>query len=77
MLGPGVQYTSPKPTGIWTNIRSFCPRTCSHSQHAARLGGKGQKKPPAFPELGIEARAAKRYTPEELHLELMSAMRLG
>jgi hypothetical protein len=77
VLGSGVSYSSPKPTAIWTNIRAFRPRTCSHSEHAARLGGKGDKRAPAFPELGIEARAAKRYTPEALHLALMSAMRLG
>jgi hypothetical protein len=77
VLGSGVRYSSKKPTGIWTNIAGWVPRRCTCTEHGAAIGSKGAKKPPIFPELGIGAKAAKRWTPEELHLELMQAMRLG
>ena len=79
VLGSGINYTAKKATGIWTNISGWKPRVCNHppGSHAAQLGGKGEKRAPTFPTLGIAPYAAKRWTPEELHLELMQAMRLG
>ena len=77
VLGSGVRYSSKKPTGIWTNIAGWVPRRCSCAEHAAAIGSKGAKKPPSFPELGVGPKASKRFTPEELHLELMRAMRLA
>ena len=85
VLGSGVRYSSRKPTGIWsfgfwTNIAGWVPRRCSCAEHGAAIGSKVAKKHPSFPELGIciDAKAAKRWTPEELHvhLDLMQAMRL-
>ena len=78
-LDSGIRYSAAKATGIWTNISRWKPRVCNHPKgsHTAQIGGKGKKKPPSFPTLGIGAYAAKRWTPEELHLDLMTAMRRG
>lgn len=73
LIGKPEVYPAPKTTGIWTNIQvnlKTCPRSGWHKNHPSTIGGAASRRV-TLPTM--DPYPAKRWTPQELQLDLHMA----
>ena len=69
-LGHPEVYPAPKTTGVWTNIQTTlkrCPRKGWHANHPSTIGAASNRRV-TLPEM--DPYPSKRWTPQELQLDL-------